>query len=110
MVAGGQVSGCNTNNACDGSNNCKKLDGQTCAGGSECLSNNLPERWRRHGDRCDTACAGLCMSCAGTKTVGAINGVCDLIKDKTIYSECAGSCMGNGNGCCVFSGGMNVCQ
>lgn len=111
VASGGQVSGCNTNFACDGSNNCKRLNGQTCNATGDCLSNNCPSEGGGQKYCCDTACAGLCMSCAGTKTVGAINGVCDLIKDKTDPDmECAGSCMGNGNGCCVFSGGMNVCQ
>ncbi len=113
VALGGQVAGCNGTLACNGMNSCKKLNGQTCNNTGDCVSGLCPSEGGAQKYCCDAACGETCKSCAGTKTIGQLNGVCDWIKDKTDPdAECAGAgCnSGNGSGCCVFSGGMSSCM
>lgn len=103
-----QVSGCNSSQACDGMNNCKKVTGQACSAASECASGFCPSEAGGQKYCCDTACTGNCESCAGGKTTGGVNGTCDYIKANTDPdNECTGTCMANGNGCCDGAGVCN---
>ena len=117
VAPGEQVAGCTGTSACDGSNGCKKVNGQACAAGSECVSGFcVDEDLATSGTQgvcCNAACTDVCKSCAGAKTVGGINGVCDLILHKTDPDdECSGvGCnSANGGGCCFFNGSTNVCK
>jgi hypothetical protein len=94
VPSGQTVTGCNAVQACDGSGNCKKANGQTCATGTDCASNNCVDTYC-----CDTACSGLCRSCNGADTVGGQNGKCDFIKSgQDPANECSAAC--NGSGAC----------
>jgi hypothetical protein len=113
---GGQVANCTGTMACDGNNNCRKVDGQSCGGNNECSSGNCVDEDLMTGGLqgicCNTSCTELCKSCDGSKTEGGVNGVCDLIKTKTDPDEeCPNSCnTSSGNGCCFFNGSMNICK
>ncbi|MFO0588354.1 MAG: hypothetical protein U0441_12470 [Polyangiaceae bacterium] len=114
VALGQQPQGCTGTQACDGQGGCKKINGQQCNQATDCASGFCPSE-NGNGNKycCNAACTDQCKSCAGSKTVGQVNGVCDNIKDKTDPdAECSGAgCnTSNGNGCCVISGGMATCQ
>ncbi|MBI4706296.1 MAG: hypothetical protein HY744_34805 [Deltaproteobacteria bacterium] len=50
---------CGMGGRCDGLGACRKVGGQPCVGGGECLTGNCVD-----GVCCDTACAGSCDVCA----------------------------------------------
>jgi hypothetical protein len=76
---------CTANQRCDGGGACKKVDGQTCGNGAECLTGNCID-----GHCCDTVCGGICEACDGALTIGA-NGVCSPV---TAFSDPDGNCPG----------------
>ena len=85
--------------ACDGANHCRKLDGQTCAAGNECVSGSCAD-----GVCCGTACGGLCQACSAAKKGGGADGVCGNIAvnqtDTTAPLTCTGTTSCDGNGAC----------
>jgi ELWxxDGT repeat protein len=50
---------CKSGNSCDAMGMCKKTNGQTCGGGTECASTFCAD-----GVCCDKVCNGVCQSCA----------------------------------------------
>jgi hypothetical protein len=106
VPSGVQVAGCNTNQACDGNNACKSVNGQTCTASTQCVSGFCPSEDGATRFCCNAACGGTCESCNGSNTVGGISGTCDFIKFKTDPGdECAGDCnMQNGKSCCSGTG------
>jgi hypothetical protein len=95
-VPSGQPSGaCAGGSVCNGNNQCKKLNGQACASGSECISNVCTD-----GVCCNMTCSGFCKSCLGSKNGGA-NGTCTNIPAGTDPdNECLGSSNCDGMGAC----------
>ena len=78
-------------NSCDGAGNCKKIDGQTCAAMTECLSGNCVD-----GVCCGVASCPACQSCAlsSNGTCGNItSGMPDIVAPNTCMgmSTCDGS-------------------
>jgi hypothetical protein len=90
---------CLANERCDGVGACKKVDGETCAAGTECLSTSCAD-----SVCCDTDCTGTCESCLAGDT-GGTTGVCDFV---TSGLDPAGECAGgvcNGAGECKLPDG-----
>ncbi len=93
-------SSCNVNggDACDGVGNCKKSNGRTCGGGTECVSTNCID-----GVCCNNTCATLCMAC---NVMGSL-GTCTAVPVGTDDGTCTGatqSCNGSNN--CDFELGQ----
>ena len=93
-------SSCNVNggDACDGVGNCKKSNGRTCGGGTECVSTNCID-----GVCCNNTCATLCMACNVTGSLGT----CTAVPVGTDDGTCTGatqSCNGSNN--CDFENGQ----
>jgi len=90
---------CIGTNACDGANNCKKLNGQTCTTSSQCVNGSCAD-----GVCCNTACNGTCLACtAALKGTGA-DGVCGNIPvnqpDTAATATCTGTSSCDGNAAC----------
>ncbi len=84
---------CAAGQACDGTGSCDKVNGQTCAVGAECLSNNCID-----SVCCATTCSGACKSC----NVAGNAGTCSNIPNGTDpANECAGALSCDGNGACT---------
>lgn len=89
----------------------KKIDGAACAGNIECLHGQCVG-----GVCCESACTGLCLSCASAET-GAASGLCrPIVAGGSSKGRCAidsvtcghdGSC--DGNGACRFRVAMTSC-
>ena len=78
------VDTCAAPNSCDATGQCKKQNGQSCGGGTECVSGQCVE-----GVCCDTACAGGCDAC--TVANGASqNGTCTVIASGSTGVGCGG--------------------
>jgi slime mold repeat-containing protein len=90
---------------CDGANNCKKIDGQSCGGNTECVSGNCAD-----GVCCNTACNGTCLACSAAKKGAGADGVCGNIpinqQDNAATSPCTGVNACDGNGACKKSAGQ----
>jgi len=96
---------CTGTSTCDATGVCKKLQGQACTAGSQCLSNFCVD-----GVCCNSVCNERCQACsAATKASGTGDGVCGAAKDNTDpHNDCAstgamtcgttGVC--NGSGAC----------
>jgi len=94
----------------------KKVLGDSCGAGNQCLSGNCPSD---DGVCCDDACGSTCEACLSVKT-GSPNGTCDLVTTQTDPdTECADAgaamCNSNGMGCtgvtnaCIFYPNGAVC-
>jgi hypothetical protein len=104
----------NPPNACSGTNicvngTCKKLQGQPCAAGAECTTNQCTD-----GVCCNASCSGICRSCNVAGSVGTCSSVPAGQQDPVATIPCIGtnacdgaqSCKkGNGQAC----GGGNEC-
>lgn len=90
---------CGGTKACDGANNCKKVDGQTCAAGPECVSGSCAD-----GVCCNTTCNGTCLACTAALKGSGNDGVCGNIPinlpDTSATTTCAGTSSCDGNGVC----------
>ena len=90
---------CVSPKACDGVSNCKKTDGQTCGGNSECVSGSCAD-----GVCCNTTCNGTCLACSAAKKGGGADGVCGNIPvnqtDTAATVQCTGTSSCDGNGAC----------
>ncbi|MBI4703336.1 MAG: hypothetical protein HY744_19645, partial [Deltaproteobacteria bacterium] len=76
---------CSSSERCDGAGACKKIDGEGCGGGGECLSGFCPAQDKKC---CDKACGGTCEACANSKT-GKSDGTCDFVTKSTdLDDEC----------------------
>ena len=111
---GGQAAGCSSPGDCPAAEHCDggvcvpdKQQGQPCASGEQCSSDNCSD-----GVCCDAACTGLCEACKGALT-GKWDGACGPI---TVGSDPDGECplgqLCNGQGSCVAAGscGNGVCD
>jgi hypothetical protein len=92
--------------ACDGANNCKKIDGQTCSLNSDCLNGSCAD-----GVCCNTACTGTCLACSAAKTGGGVDGVCGNIAvnqpDNAATVTCTGTSACDGAGFCKKAAGQS---
>jgi hypothetical protein len=99
------TSTCLGNNACDGANHCKKIDGQTCSLNSECVNGSCAD-----GVCCNTACTGTCLACSALKKGGGVDGVCGNIPvnqpDNVATATCTGASACDGAGNCKKSLGQ----
>jgi len=94
----------------------KKVLGDSCGAGNQCLTGNCPGD---DGVCCDDACGSTCEACLNVKT-GSPNGACDLVTTQTDPdTECSDAgaatcdsngmgCTGSSNGCILYPGGA-VC-
>jgi hypothetical protein len=89
---------CIGNNACDGTNTCKKLDGQACMAG-QCLNGNCID-----GVCCNSPCNGSCLACSAAKKGGGVDGVCGNVpvnqQDSVGTTPCTGNNACDGAGAC----------
>jgi hypothetical protein len=97
-------SDCNSGEACDASGTCLLVDGETCGGPGECLSNACAD-----GVCCDSDCVGECRACIGSVS-GGNDGECTFIPGTPAPNdpedECTdGAC--NGAGACVLDDGQS---
>jgi hypothetical protein len=84
---------CGGTSVCDGSGGCKKGDGVSCGGNSECLHGNCVDMVC-----CNTACSGLCQAC----NLGGSTGTCTNIPNgQDPANECSGTTSCNGSGACT---------
>lgn len=105
---------------CDATGACKKVQGQACTTGAQCVSNFCVD-----GVCCASACTGTCQACAAAvKESGAENGICGPAKDgqnphgdctATGASSCGQTGVCNGTGTCKLwpagtSCGAGVCD
>ena len=85
---------------CDGSGNCKKANGQTCAATSECATGTCID-----GVCCGVSSCQVCQSCALSGS-----GVCTNIAldqpDNFPINACSGALTCNGNGACLLAPGQ----
>jgi hypothetical protein len=83
--------------ACDGFNNCKKIDGQICGLNGECVNGSCVD-----GVCCNTTCTGTCMACSAAAKGSGADGVCGKIAFNLPDSSpsCAGTSACDGNGLC----------
>ena len=82
------------------SGTCKKVNGQTCSNGSECISTHCPTGPTGDSVCCASACNGTCRACVASKT-GGVDGTCAPIPDgNDPDNECTGAQVCNGNGQC----------
>jgi hypothetical protein len=100
-VPSGQTSGaCAGGSVCNGNNQCKKINGETCGGGGDCLSNICVDEGGGVKVCCNMTCSVDCKSCLGSKNGGA-NGTCTNIPAGTDpNNDCTGSKNCNGMGAC----------
>jgi hypothetical protein len=85
---------CGQGERCSGHGDCRSVDGETCAQGSDCVSDNCSR-----DICCDTACGADCESCDAQYT-GLQAGTCGFIAaDSDPYNQCpdTATCDGNGN-------------
>jgi hypothetical protein len=83
------ASTCLGNNACDGANHCKKIDGQSCSLNSDCVNGSCAD-----GVCCNTACTGTCLACSALKKGGGADGVCGNIPVNQPDSQATVTCTG----------------
>jgi hypothetical protein len=57
--------------SCDAAGSCKKVDGQLCLVGSDCVSGACAD-----GVCCNVACSGGCQSCTAALKGGGLDGTC----------------------------------
>ncbi len=94
IVAGNDPANECANGACS-AGACKLDNGQGCAAGSACLSNQCID-----GFCCNTACSGTCQACSNALT-GSPNGTCDNVNaGLETANECTGTTTCNGTGAC----------
>jgi hypothetical protein len=89
---------CNGNNTCDGNGNCKKIDGQVCAGSGECFHPNCVD-----GVCCNNGCGTTCQACNIAGSVGTCSNIPSGQTDTFPANACSGNnaCNGgNGAGAC----------
>jgi hypothetical protein len=80
---------CSGTQACDGSGNCKSINGQTCSLPTECVSGNCVD-----GYCCNGACGTACFAC----NVGGSLGTCTFVANGQPDNNPANACTG-GNVC-----------
>jgi hypothetical protein len=76
----------NCGSSCD-CDTCQLPNGAPCLNGSQCASGQCPPE---DDVCCDTACAGSCSSCLGSKTGGATGTCADIAVNTDPDSECSG--------------------
>ena len=86
---------CTGQQACDGLGVCKKNNGQPCATAGECGSGYCMDFVC-----CDTACTGLCRSCALVGSAGKCTGLAKGQPDPSGLVPCAGAMSCDGAGGC----------
>jgi hypothetical protein len=98
-IASGQdpANECAGSQVCNGMAACRKINGDLCAAGSECLSGNCVD-----GRCCNTTCPGLCQAC----DVAASPGTCTNIPNNTDPSNECGNGACNGGGLCKLDNGQ----
>lgn len=99
--------------ACDGVGQCKKINGQPCSLGTECLSTICVDMVC-----CDSGCGETCKACTSAKT-GVATGTCAFITGGTDpdnecvqqpISSCGTTGMCNGTGACSVYANNTVCS
>ena len=103
-TAAGEICDLGANNGQPGSAcaaNCKRSDGQVCAGDGECGSGACKD-----GFCCNNGCAGLCEACSAAKS-GGTNGVCSGV---TVGTDPDNECPNGANMNLVVCGPVNTCQ
>jgi hypothetical protein len=86
---------CSGTLVCNGTGECKKVDGDSCGNGSECLTGNCVD-----GVCCNAACGGPCEACSAAKTGGA-DGICGPIPAfANPDGECVSGQACDGHGTC----------
>jgi len=88
---------CTGGNQCDGSGNCKKVTGQPCGAGTECLSGFCAD-----GYCCNTACTSNCKACNLTGQAGQ----CGNVPAGTEDGTCTGASACDGLGGCKKTNGQ----
>ena len=87
--------------ACDGKGHCRKLDGQPCQKGDDCISTHCAD-----GYCCDSACTDTCKACH----VPGAKGTCSHLppggKDPSAGKPCTGVNSCNGQGACLLAKGQ----
>ncbi|MEZ4306625.1 MAG: hypothetical protein R3F14_01050 [Polyangiaceae bacterium] len=82
---------------CNGAGQCRKPNGEACAGGIECLSATCVD-----DVCCNTACGGTCLAC----DLAGSMGTCTLVPaGQDPDNECAGALDCNGSGACFLDNG-----
>ncbi len=92
---------CTGPNACNGYGACRKVNGQYCKTGPECVSGHCMDNVC-----CDQACAGTCMSCAVTGKLGACSAVPAGKTDTVATVPCSGQSACDGKGTCLKANGQ----
>ncbi len=80
-----------TNQSCDGMGGCKKENGQTCGGATDCLSGFCAD-----GVCCNAACTGTCQACNLAGSIGSCTNVASGQDDVGTCSGASQSCDGAG--------------
>ncbi|MBN2575859.1 MAG: hypothetical protein JXP73_14930, partial [Deltaproteobacteria bacterium] len=100
VEAGTEVPGsCADGQACDGNGNCLSSNGQACASASTCASGFCVD-----GVCCDSACGGVCVSCAISGKAGQCSPYAAGSDPQNECGEGTGLCKStcDGVGACVF--------
>jgi len=111
-TAAGTQPGCSGTNSCDGNGNCKKGQGQSCAGSSECANNQCLDLVC-----CGSASCGACTNCAagtGLCTVSVTSGPDNTGTTCNGTSTCnaAGACKNANGSTCTLANqcASNICS
>ncbi|MEZ4300844.1 MAG: hypothetical protein R3B70_38275 [Polyangiaceae bacterium] len=89
---------CMGTQVCNGAGQCRKPNGDVCAAGTECLSDNCVD-----GVCCNSTCNGTCQACNVAGNVGT----CSPVPANTDpANECPGTLNCNGTGACLLDLGV----
>jgi hypothetical protein len=86
--------GCDGTSSCNASNQCKKVLGQICTAGNECVSGNCVD-----GRCCGDATCPACRNCGATGACDVVVGTADG-KDDPTPTACKADSMCNASGVC----------
>jgi hypothetical protein len=94
---------CSGNNSCDMNGACKKINGQVCVAGGECVSGNCID-----GRCCDGTCNGTCQACNLVGKLGQCSNIGAGVTDPNATVPCINNNSCDGAGACKKNNGQ-VC-